>query len=327
MEINELLQGGGATELFFNPELLRIIFPNCHRKLDNFSTATLLAITRIVGMQCPGLNSIFSSMELEFPPSYPKPIKTLFYDFKIHPILNCANISINNLLKGKIKAFIRPKPIENIKTNTLLFKYPSLKKELPFKHQRALVIGASNGLGNTCSKLLSIGGASVLASFNNTKVLERDSNIHFFQYNALNPTKEMLTTIVNFSPTHLYYFSTPKIQSIKNPYIQEENLQDFINHYIFGLNKILKLNIISLTTIFCPSTAFIETRPQDFKEYILAKSLLESFLSLLSQQYICIYPRIEKTLTNQTLEITKQNLPTTDEVILKEILTLKAKNM
>lgn len=313
--------GGGDTQLYFDPSLLRNLFPQCFHKLHNLSIATLLATTRIVGMQCPGLNSIYSSLDLDF--THTSENSTILtYRYKTHKLLNCVNISLQSPIKGKIKAFIRPQRINNTSYQTLLSKYTYLLEQTPFKNQKALIIGASSGLGNACANLLSIGGAKVLASYKKNKNFEKIPNTTFFFYNALKPNQQMIKEILDFSPTHLYYFSTPKIQSIKNDRLQTDIFQDFINHYLFGFNKILDLNLPELKFIFCPSSIFVETLPIDFKEYILAKQLVETYLAFLSKTYTCYTPRLEKTLTNQTLEMIKQDLPMPDEIIIKELLLM-----
>ena len=54
--------GSNKSELniIFDHLDLAKIYPDLVLKLDNYQLGTLLTLTRLVGMKCPGLNSLFS---------------------------------------------------------------------------------------------------------------------------------------------------------------------------------------------------------------------------------------------------------------------------
>lgn len=306
-------QGGGEdkTNLFFDTNLFRKLFPNLSQYFNEYHAAILLATTRIVGMSVPGIHSIFSELNLKFPPQAHISHQSISYTFKKHHILPCFHIKLENI-DSKIIAFIRPIPISNQTLHFLSSKYP----KLDFSNQNALIIGGSKGLGNTCAKLLALGGANVLVGYNSTKFDEEHDKISSFHINICKTLHHVKEEIETFNPTHLYYFSTPPIQATKGENLNQSILLLFIQHYIFGLDNILKLKLSNLRTIFIPSTIFCEELPQDFKEYVLAKQMVENFCHFLSKEYQIISPRLPKTQTNQTLELIKHNLPSPDEILL-----------
>ena len=60
-----LYEAKGSLDLFLSREIMRENFPDLLKYFSNNFLATLLASTRLVGMYCPGLNSIYSNIKLE----------------------------------------------------------------------------------------------------------------------------------------------------------------------------------------------------------------------------------------------------------------------
>lgn len=114
-------------------------------------------------------------------------------------------------MQGVVKAFTRPQRLSNQTFDDLLATYDEILKTQPFKEQRALVIGAGNGLGNTCAKLLALGGAQVLATTLTGSFDESHQHIQTTHFNSLKINQKALHPLHAFHPTHLYYFATPPI--------------------------------------------------------------------------------------------------------------------
>lgn len=352
-------EGSGSENLAYNLKILSALFPLVSARLDSLSIATLLASTRIVGMKVPGLNSIYSALSLkrvpldsihnttldalQSPISAPKPKDlldsitqrahkpTLHYTYKKHALLPCYTINFsalaNDCMQGTIKAFIRPNRLESTPLQTLARTHKNALHTKPFHNQKALVIGASSGLGDVCAKLLYIGGAEVLATFYAHKI--NSMPYKSMRYNALKPSTNALAAIKDFAPTHIYYFATPQIRARNAKWLDRAVLYNFIDCYIFGLQTLLQAltpdsstsQSTSLRAIFSPSTRFIDTKARDFKEYTLAKMLLESYIASLSD-IAYFTPRLDKLATNQTQSILPQSLPAPDSALLQALLTM-----
>lgn len=313
--------------LNYDNALLQELFPICASLLDSQITATLLASTRIVGMKYPGEHSIYSSLECDFSNAINS--KNIEFSYKKHDILQTYIITIHSPFICKIKAFIRPQLLANKSLDELNMLYPHLSQSKPFSVQKALIIGASSGIGNSCAKLLALGGAQILASYHNNdiditqSILKPFSKASFtsFKYNALKPDKKALQAIQDFNPTHIYYFATPKIQAYTDTKkLNKKALINFLNHYIFGLEKIL--HITNAEVLFSPSSVFVEELPRAFREYTLAKMMFEGYVKYATSLQ-CYTPRLEKLQTNQTLQITKQDLKTPDMVLIDLLSTLQ----
>jgi hypothetical protein len=288
-------------------------FPNLMRVFTSSQLAELMALTRLVGMECPGLHSIFSDLNIDF--TYPfegEPYlnyKVLSYDSRIGLLTqNVQSLS----MKGVIRAFFRPSP-------KFQETYQGLSKQVKkeeFSNQTALIIGGSRGLGEVTGKLLAGGGARVVITYHLgveeandiiKQIIEGGGNAKCLAYNALCPNllqNEDLSG--DWFPTHLYYFPTPSIfQGQKNTF-SEALFQEFCDYYVTGFFNIFQTIQKSgdkLKGVFYPSTVAIDELPADMAEYVTAKSAGETLCEWLRKKYppINIFnPRLPRTATDQT---------------------------
>ena len=98
-------------------------------------------------------------------------------------------------------------------------------------------------------------------------------------------------------------------------------MQKFIYYYVIGLDKILvSLKSELKPIIFVPSTVYLDEKPTNLSEYVIAKSASEMFLKLLEKKGYKIYnPRFPKVSTEQTMSLFKQKAVEPEEVLLEEL--------
>lgn len=315
--------------LYYDKTFFKELFTYSSFYVSPVNLAVLLASTRIVGMKYPGLNSIYNAFTFEFNENANLSNSIHYSVSDKHITLNMLNIKLDDtFIHGQIKAFIRP----------VAPKYKTLKELnglLPvnsFKNQRALIIGGTRGIGLQCLRLLATAGASTMFTyFKNSneadKIVEEFANesinTNYLQVDVSNLSKESLETIKAFNPTSIYYFATPKILS-NNSNLDENLLQKFISYYVIGLDKIL-VNLKSeiKPLIFVPSTVYLDEKPTNLSEYVIAKSASEMFLKLLEKKGYKIYnPRFPKVSTEQTMSLFKQKTVEPEEVLLKELQSM-----
>lgn len=315
-----------AESLYYNKKFLKELFKELSSYVSPVNLAVLLASTRIVGMKYPGLNSIYSSFVFEFDEEANINNSVHYSVSDKHIVLNMLNIKLDDtFVRGQIKAFIRP----------VAPKYKTLKELkglLPvdsFKNQRALIIGGTRGIGLQCLRLLANAGASTLFTyFKNSNEADKivkefaseSINTNYVQVDVSSLSKESLEIIKAFNPTSIYYFATPKILS-NNSNLDEKLLQEFIYYYVIGLDKILvSLKSELKPIIFVPSTVYLDEKPTNLSEYVIAKSASEMFLKLLEKKGYKIYnPRFPKVSTEQTMSLFKQKAVEPEEVLLEEL--------
>lgn len=315
--------------LYYDKTFFKELFTYSSFYVSPVNLAVLLASTRIVGMKYPGLNSIYNAFTFEFNENANLSNSIHYSVSDKHITLNMLNIKLDDtFIRGQIKAFIRP----------VAPKYKTLKELnglLPvnsFKNQRALIIGGTRGIGLQCLRLLASAGASTMFTyFKNSneadKIVEEFANesinTNYLQVDVSNLSKESLETIKAFNPTSIYYFATPKILS-NNSNLDENLLQKFISYYVIGLDKILvSLKSELKPIIFVPSTVYLDEKPTNLSEYVIAKSASEMFLKLLEKKGYKIYnPRFPKVSTEQTMSLFKQKTVEPEEVLLKELQSM-----
>lgn len=284
------------------------LFPSISSLLYGEQISSLLMCSYIVGMECPGLNSIFSSLKLRWDMLSNEKISffTKSFDNRL-PLVNIKILGTG--INGEIVSIIRPKIINQPN----LISLRKFVKPNDFINVRALVIGGSRGLGEVCAKLLILGGAKVFLTFNSGKEeiekLANNLNINFCKYDILSEEKLELP----WQPTHLLYFASPKVL----PETKDRNLnalKDLYNKfYVIGLNKIFKLiDSKNKLNVLYPSTIFLDNPNQNFKIYSKAKLKGEKLCQQImnSHKNIKIYfPRFESLKTDLTSSFFQKKMP------------------
>jgi acyl dehydratase len=290
------------------------LFPQLVRVMLDEQLATLMASTRLVGNECPGLHSIYSELLLE--QSTMAPGDALTYSVEqVDKRFGLVSIKLQAVtLSGEIKAFFRP----SFQRQASFSDIGHHVSPNEFREQRAVVIGASRGLGEVVAKLLAAGGAEVAISYaqgrdDALKVVEdintQSPKARVFELDVLNQP-DMVTLQARLSgwrPTHLYYFATPFITPGTSEGFSGELLTRFCNYYVQGFFSTAHLmNSIGARAVFNPSTIFIEQIPEKLKEYAAAKAAGELAGNLLAQdaKFLTVYqPRLAKMSTDQTVNL------------------------
>ena len=310
---DQLGNASGSLGLCLNQSKMAQRFPNLTRVLPSHQLAELMALTRLVGMECPGLHSIFSDLKIDF--SYPKDnspclnYKVDSFDSRIGLL---TQIVQSPGMTGTLRAFLRPPP----QLQETFLNLRNHVQENEFLNQTALIIGGSRGLGEVTGKLLAAGGAHVVISYYLGKeeakniikeIVEGGGNAKCLELNALCPNtiqKEELAG--GWSPTHIYYFPTPLIfQGQKNSF-SSVLFQEFCDYYVSGFfNTFQKIQELTdqLQGVFYPSTVAIDELPPDMAEYTAAKIAGETLSRLFKKKYPNLkffVPRLPRTSTDQT---------------------------
>jgi acyl dehydratase len=301
----------GSFENFLPTNLLKILFPNAYQYISLNYLATLLSSTRVIGMNCPGLNSVFSEINLSKSTSI-KNNRFNYYVSSFDDRFNRISMEIDSLgFSGNLIAFKRPEPRKQLGMNQIS-EY-KLSKE--FVNQKAVIIGGSRGLGEVTAKLISAGGGKVMISYKEGKkdAMEICNEINSleniadcFRYDVTNPNIDIEKVLKKWKPTHLYYFATPRIPQTEKESFNKNVYKYLYKYYVDGfLQCISQFKMLGVRKYFYPSTIYIEEKPKNFLEYIEAKKQAEEFcLETCRKDNIDIYfPRLPKMDTDQTLSL------------------------
>lgn len=319
LSATEAEKASGSLQLYLNVDSSSSCFENLGKWFSQLQIAQLLATSRLVGMECPGLHSLYSSLDVAFgreteesrPLTYE--VKKLDTRFGL-VLLDVASASMT----GTVKAFLRPSPQEQL----AFCELREHVKRREFANQRALVVGGSRGLGEVTAKLLAAGGADVrITYFRGAEKARRvvdeitsgGGSADSRPFDVLDDRTSIVQRLgVGWAPTHLYYFPTPYIAAGMKGTFSMTLFQRFCDYYLTGFQKVVEhLSSLGLMASFYPSSVYVDEVPLNMGEYAAAKVAGEVLCTYLEKtQGVRIYaPRLPRMATDQTASI----LPTRNE--------------
>jgi len=286
---------------------LAVSFPPSH-------VSVLLATTRLVGMVCPGLHSIYSALDLTCDPDS-APGKTLRWKVtRADPRVRVVDIAVSaGSLRGSVMTLLRPKPYFQPRLAELCAAVP----RSAFAGQQAIIIGGSRGLGELAAKLLAAGGARVDITWCRGEaealaiVAEAAAlglSVRAAQFDVAAPPTDMPAPDAPY--THMYYFATPRIPAGRPGQFQPEVFAKLLDTYVTGLARCAAWLVPRAqpnALIWYPSTVFLEQLDQNFAEYAAAKACGEALCAQLAEHLAplrLISERLPRLPTDQTQSLT-----------------------
>jgi hypothetical protein len=310
----------GSVVLAADRALLGSLFPAIARLLPASQVAVLLATTKVVGMECPGLRSIFGDLKLEFERPAPSVTGLLtFRTVRAERRMSLIRLSLaGGASHGEITALFRPEPVAQATAE----EAAAVVARGEFRGQRALVIGGSRGLGELTAKLLAMGGADVAITYTRGRVdaerVVRDicangGKCDSFPFDVTSPLDRFpddALVLKDWQPTHIYYFASGPIQSAKGREWSDQRFHRFCDFYVGGVARSLaslKRPSPSLDerplTLFYPSTECNDKPQSGFGEYAAAKAAGEVICRTLAKIHPTLRiscPRLSPLKTDQT---------------------------
>ena len=297
-------------------------FPAATAALGAPTIAALAALSRLVGMECPGLHSLFAGFDVDV--GAPSEGNALSWQVqRVDDRVGAVRMTVSGgSLEGRVDAFIRPLPAAQPTANDLASKVD----ESEFFGMRALVVGGSRGLGELTAKLVASGGgepvvtwhrgeadaASVVADIESAG--GRASALHLDIEDPAPAVRELAALEVE--PTHVFYFASPRIFARRTLLFDRGLFLGFVDAYVVGFARVLAALRRGGATdlrVYYPSTVAVEEGRKDLTEYISAKSAGEAAARTLSQTEpwlrVCI-ERLPRLPTDQTATLLQ--VPTDD---------------
>lgn len=308
-------------------------FGKATRALGNDAMRALAGLSYFVGMVCPGLHSVFSS--LRWQPTGaggPLHLRVRRYDARFRLFI----VDFQGPVAGELRAFVRPPPQPQPQTRELLAQV----REGEFAGVRALVFGGSRGLGELTAKLLAAGGADVAVTYasgradaervaadigaagrGRCEVLHADIDEQDF---AALPLRGPIT--------HVFYFVTPRIARKKAGAFDAEQFTAFTRFYLTrfaALCEWLEQRPQDAgVTVYLPSSVFITERPKGMVEYAMAKAaaeLLADELGRTLRRVKTVHTRLPRLATDQTSSILGLKLASNVEALLPVVRAVCAR--
>ncbi len=314
-KLEELSESSGSVLLGLDETQAKQLFGGVIQWLGARSAAEMLAITRLVGMVCPGRHSLFAEFTAYFRPDSSG--DNLNYtvtdiDDRFARIVMDVN---GSALQGEVRAFFRPPPEDQPPITDIS---PRVCKG-EFSERSALIVGGSRGIGEVVAKILAAGGGHSIITYHqgrsdalrvSEEIRSWGGNCSIHQLDVQKPGK-MIEQIFNGpeAPTSLYYFPSPKIvgsrSGLSNETFADQLSKEFFRCYVTGLSRLINeaIDLEIEMSVFCPSTIFIDENPGDLETYVTAKKASEA----LCEFYAAHAPKIRTIIKRLPRIRTDQN--------------------
>jgi len=303
-------------------------FPQSHRYLGKQGFAAMAALSYVVGMVCPGLHSVFASLEVDLRSSAVANDQLYFSVRKYDPRFHLFDIGFSGCLQGRLKAFMRPPPQPQPSLQELS-KYVSGDE---FKETRSLIIGGSRGLGEVTAKVLAAGGGAVLITYasglDDAQAISAEINrstASLCQIQKLDLTNDSFDSLdLDWNTLNaIYFFATPKIFRKKAGVFDPALFQEFYEFYVkkfYELCVFLEKTITSgKVQVYFPSSVAVVDRPKGMAEYAMAKAAAEILVQEINKEFrkvAVVCTQLPRMSTDQTATILKVAAASNVEILL-----------
>jgi len=263
------------------------VFPSLSAALGASNVAALARLSYVVGMLCPGLHSVFSSLDVMLAPGGTRQWATRFAVTAVDDRFRLVQMTLSGDLTGTAAAFQRPPLFRQPTSESLAARVGAQD----FAGARALVIGGSRGLGELTAKLLCAGGATVHLTYARGLGDARLVSDEITRAGRGTCALTALDVLVPISDETLhllgevdliFYFATPQIFRKRSRSFNPALLDDFMRFYVQRFHVLWEAVQSAAThpvCMFYPSSVAVETRPKGMTEYAMAKAAGEVLLA------------------------------------------------
>lgn len=312
----------GLVPFAHAPAELAALFPAAARWLGAERITALGAATRLVGMICPGLRSIFRGLDLWLHPADASGATGI--RFSAGPVRHgLVTMAIaGGGIGGTVTSVLRASPQQQPGMRDLMGLVP----RDAFDGSTAMVVGASRGLGELAAKLLASGGAAVIATWSegsaDAQAVADDigragGRCHLMRYRVGEPAMG----VPDPAPTHGYYFAAPTIARPTSRFFDAARLGELNRFFVEGFWEFAQMLRAARPAVrlFYPSTVYVEQWPKGLAEYAMAKTAGELLCIEMNAQFAptsVVSARLPKLPTDQTSSLYETELADPVAVLL-----------
>lgn len=316
--LDDLLEGQVfPSEVGGDAGLGGVLYPDLSNKLGVNTVYEIALLSNIVGMQLPGLNSLFASCDVEFTNDSSETASQFTLD-ETDDRFGIAHLSYQGKnIAAKITAFERP----SYKPKTCEEISASTPRKLSLNGQKILVVGGSRGIGAALSRVVALLGADVVITYLNGRE-DAEEVCADIGNQAQGSAECMSMDVKDFSPEilavrydFLCYFATPKIFGKSSRLFELNRFDELYLFYCSAFERIARSFFVNGgKKIYYPSSVAVETGVSGLEEYALAKDIGEKICASLSREFgrEVIVDRLDRVETDQTLSIAR--IPAADAV-------------
>jgi acyl dehydratase/NADP-dependent 3-hydroxy acid dehydrogenase YdfG len=307
----------GRTTAAGAPAEFESAFPALVRALGSNRVAALAALSRLVGMVCPGLHSIFAGLTIDLIESQSQRSGIGFEITKLHHRSRMVGMNVaGSNISGAVTSFMRWPPVA-APSMTAVSAIVGAEK---FVGTSALIVGGSRGLGAVTAKAIAAGGGKVVVTYKQGRdeavklaaeinAVCRTGICTVLSYDCcLDATRQLSDLPEDIN--QLYYFATPPIFARTSDLFSPERFREFCSVYVDGFGDVCRFvrahSRASTLAVFYPSSVAVEEVPTDLAEYAKAKVEGEKLCAAIMGQVAglkIVVGRLPRVLTDQTATI------------------------
>ncbi len=291
-------------------------FPAAVRALGADVVAALASLSALVGMECPGRDSLLSAVHLRVRPRS-RTRQVAWRVGRVDRRFGFVRIDVaGDGLAGTVDAFVRPA----IVAPPAFAAIADRVRAGEFEGQRALVVGGSRGIGAVTAMLIAAGGGRAVATYASGAA---DANAvrravmgpgRRLETLRLDVTTDAAAAIVSravrrFDITHLYYFATPRIFARRADGPFDSALFDrFAGLYVHAFARVCAAAARDgrELDVFYPSSDAVVETPAALTEYAAAKAAGESACAAIDRATAGVHvlvSRLPRVATDQTASV------------------------
>jgi acyl dehydratase/NADP-dependent 3-hydroxy acid dehydrogenase YdfG len=314
VELADMELQRGAVGFATDPVELQVAFPAAAGWLGDRRLAALTCCTRLVGMVCPGLHSIFNRLDVDLVEDRDASSALAFSVTRVDLRFRNVRLAVNGGgISGALVTTARHPPTSQPRMADVA---GTVERGL-FGGAKTLIVGGSRGLGELTAKILAAGGADVIVTYATgradaervaAEIKEWGGHCEVFQYDALRPAAVQLTDRIN-SITHCYYFATSAIFQPSSGVLRKDRFYEFLRIYVDGFYDLcaaFQNSGNSGVHMFYPSSIAVSDRPIGMSEYVMAKAAGEILCDEINKSLDSIFvvcSRLPRLATDQTVTL------------------------
>lgn len=321
----------GAEPLALDPARGAAAFPALSRAMAPVQLAELLATTRVVGMRCPGLHSLYAGLALKARAA-PSSAAALAYRVAT-TVMNYSVVTLaveGPSLAGTLDTFYRPTPA-TIDTAAIARRVGPAD----FVDQRALVVGGTRGLGEAFAKAIAAGGGRVCVTYHQGAA-DADRVCREIGERAVAMPLDVTGEVdlaagwpATWRLTHVYYFATPKIRVDRTTPFSPADHDLYVRYFVTGLHRIVVAAhhlAEGPLVVWAPSTTFLDTHQPGAAAYCMAKAAMEELGRHLPRWLpVTVHtPRLPRAATDQTASLTATAAADPAELAVDHLRAIRA---
>jgi len=290
-------------------------FPRTARALGAEAVAAVAGLSALVGMECPGRDSLLSAIRIELTMrGRSSPLDWVVE--RVDRRFGLVKIAVHGAgIAGTVDTFLRPRPA----APATIAAASARVAPCDLAGVRALVVGGSRGLGAATAMLIAAGGGRPIVTYaagaDEVAELQRDAKSAGRPIDALrldvrarDASRAVRAAVARFGITQLYYFASPRIFVRRAGPFDERLFDRFATFYVYAFARLCTAALAAAPSlaIFYPSTTAIDDVPAELTEYATAKAAGECVCRGIAEQHarsLIVIRRLPRIATDQTASI------------------------